>query len=246
MDIVFKYMLAWIWIILPYFHIKALNTAPWAVLTGRVCAIQVFIHHRRRHYHLNSPGLLRLKWIRYYNLNFENAAITSRHFNRHIEWCRLDTKEHPSMKDYSKLESFHTRKWKISSILSSLQFANLWNVVLQGAVRQWPGDDSIRLTEWVYGTASIVSDICCCLFYHVHSLVQDCSISIVNALEIVQSCTKPSICCVVTTLPKRWCRSTRGNRETKIVLHVLIRPNDPLNIDMSSYRYRNSNNRKIF
>ena len=30
--------------------------------------------------------------------------------------------------------------------------------------------------------------------YHIDGFVQDCSISIANALEILQSCTKPSIC----------------------------------------------------
>ena len=31
------------------------------------------------------------------------------------------------------------------------------------------------------------------MFYMLHGSVQDCSISIVNALEILQACTKPSI-----------------------------------------------------
>ena len=30
--------------------------------------------------------------------------------------------------------------------------------------------------------------------YHVDGLVQDCSNSIANALELLQSCTKPSMC----------------------------------------------------
>ena len=31
--------------------------------------------------------------------------------------------------------------------------------------------------------------------FHLDGLVQDCSNSIANALELLQSCTKPSICC---------------------------------------------------
>ena len=30
--------------------------------------------------------------------------------------------------------------------------------------------------------------------YHIDGLVQDCSNSIANALELLQSCTKPSMC----------------------------------------------------
>ena len=33
---------------------------------------------------------------------------------------------------------------------------------------------------------------------YIDGLVQDCSISIANTLEILQSCAKPSICCNVT------------------------------------------------
>ena len=33
----------------------------------------------------------------------------------------------------------------------------------------------------------------CCIQYHLNTLVQDCSITSANALEILQSCTKPSI-----------------------------------------------------
>ena len=31
--------------------------------------------------------------------------------------------------------------------------------------------------------------------FYIDGLVQDCSNSIANALELLQSCTKPSICC---------------------------------------------------
>ena len=34
-------------------------------------------------------------------------------------------------------------------------------------------------------------------WYHIHGLAQDCNIYIANALEILQSCTKPSICLFV-------------------------------------------------
>ena len=34
---------------------------------------------------------------------------------------------------------------------------------------------------------------CALLQLHINGLVQDCSISIANALEILQSCTEPSI-----------------------------------------------------
>ena len=34
----------------------------------------------------------------------------------------------------------------------------------------------------------------CDLWAYIDGLVQDCSISIANALELLQSCTKPSTC----------------------------------------------------
>ena len=43
----------------------------------------------------------------------------------------------------------------------------------------------IRRTQWVNG--------CICKDLHIDDLVQDCSTSIANALEILQSCTKPPI-----------------------------------------------------
>ena len=39
---------------------------------------------------------------------------------------------------------------------------------------------------------------------YINGLVQDCSNSIANALELLQSCTKPSICwlaCTAITMP---------------------------------------------
>ena len=41
---------------------------------------------------------------------------------------------------------------------------------------------------------------CTCAPLHIDGLVQDCSISIANALEILQYCTKPSTCCMYITI----------------------------------------------
>ena len=49
------------------------------------------------------------------------------------------------------------------------------------------------------GANELTSDLCsvsvagCSAAYNIDDLVQDCSISIANALEILQSSTKPSI-----------------------------------------------------
>ena len=40
------------------------------------------------------------------------------------------------------------------------------------------------------------------MYVYIDGLVQDCSISIANALEILQSCTKPSICIMMTLKTK--------------------------------------------
>ena len=39
------------------------------------------------------------------------------------------------------------------------------------------------------------------MYSYIDGLVQDCSISIANGLEILQSCTKPWICGVTQTIP---------------------------------------------
>ena len=46
-------------------------------------------------------------------------------------------------------------------------------------------------------------------WYHIHGLSQDCSISIANAPEILQSCTKPSVCLCVFVWIKREYRLAR-------------------------------------
>ena len=50
-------------------------------------------------------------------------------------------------------------------------------------------------TDCVITTPYFISCLSLYLFYsaYIDVLVQDCSISIANALEILQSCTKPSI-----------------------------------------------------
>ena len=44
----------------------------------------------------------------------------------------------------------------------------------------------------------------CCVQYNTAGLVQDCSISIANALEILQSCTKPSLCHIGPCYTRTW------------------------------------------
>ena len=45
--------------------------------------------------------------------------------------------------------------------------------------------------------------------YHIHGLAQDCSFSIANAPEILQSCTKPSVCLCTCVWIKREYRLAR-------------------------------------
>ena len=45
--------------------------------------------------------------------------------------------------------------------------------------------------------------------YHIHGLAQDCSFSIANAPEILQSCTKPSVCLCTCVWVKREYRLAR-------------------------------------
>ena len=53
----------------------------------------------------------------------------------------------------------------------------------------WFGDVDILPTDQVREIQEWKQKQC-----YICGLVQDCSISIANALEILQSCTKPSIC----------------------------------------------------
>ena len=65
--------------------------------------------------------------------------------------------------------------------------------------------DTLQLLSFIYINCCVAYIIDCCsrtieinvpiwyLFYHVYGLVQDCSISIADALEMLQSCTKQSI-----------------------------------------------------
>ena len=58
---------------------------------------------------------------------------------------------------------------------------------------------------------------------YIDGLVQDCSNPIANALELLQSCTKPSIwclCCIVTShggLEWRWWRSTKRTNSLDVI-----------------------------
>ena len=51
----------------------------------------------------------------------------------------------------------------------------------------------IPFWTWLLRHPKYLSLMWAMFFYHINGLVQDCSISIAKALEILQSCTKPSI-----------------------------------------------------
>ena len=57
--------------------------------------------------------------------------------------------------------------------------------------------------------------------YHVDGLVEDCSISISNILEIFKSCTKPSMLCKVSLCPSTWSQvfSARTDSSGMGILH---------------------------
>ena len=54
------------------------------------------------------------------------------------------------------------------------------------------------LSYTIYNKSCLVGPSCSYMYHHLDGSVQDCSISIANALEILQSCTKPSISSTVT------------------------------------------------
>ena len=60
----------------------------------------------------------------------------------------------------------------------------------------WPRSLSphgVTRPQWVKITGHARLDLYFCTYMHIDGSIQDCSISIANALEILQSCSKPSI-----------------------------------------------------
>ena len=53
---------------------------------------------------------------------------------------------------------------------------------------------------WAHMISSVTKFIYLSWDYYIHGLVQDSSNSIANALELMQSCTKPSIIIVVSAM----------------------------------------------
>ena len=93
----------------------------------------------------------------------------------------------------------------------------------------YPQVNAPRCPYWLVNTSS--GDPWCHYYYwkvkihcHLEGLVQDCSNSSANALELLQSCTKPCVLCGKSTLGQRWlCANLKL---TQIFLYVLSAPED--------------------
>ena len=67
----------------------------------------------------------------------------------------------------------------------------------------------------------------CCIQYHVDGLVQDCSNSRVLAMELLQSCTKPSLECHIGPYNGRWLYSEKGRDDSLMSARI---PDDTWNV----------------
>ena len=87
--------------------------------------------------------------------------------------------------------------WGLKPLATQLLFNNLFNLIAKKTLKLCTTDGRILLTK---GYLMQKMFPCQEVLWNIDSWVQDCSISIALAMEILQSCTKPLVCCFAASI----------------------------------------------